>query len=117
MFRLLISKTRSRSAMAFLLSGPGIAVRTRGPVGSLEMKAWSKWGVSCSVVAATVAAALLVEDMDRVVGRRPRVQKPDLAHEREVIVTCDSLLRLSEINARRDRKVIRQCLVKGLSTY
>lgn len=35
MFKLLVSNTLSNSAIAFLLSGPGMAVLTVGPEGSL----------------------------------------------------------------------------------
>lgn len=51
MFKLLVSKTLLSLSMAFLLSGPGMAVLTVGALGSSGKK-------GCSVLSATAAAAV-----------------------------------------------------------
>ena len=54
--------------MAFLLSGPGMAVRTVGPCGSEGKKGWSTEDASEMTAAATLEAGL-AEVMTEEVGR------------------------------------------------
>jgi len=54
MFKLLVSKTESNSAIAFLLSGPGMAVLTIGPDGSFVKNGCSVEG-GAGLTAAAVA--------------------------------------------------------------
>ena len=67
MFKLRISNTRFKLAIAFLLSGPGIAVWTYGRVGSLGIKgcSYDVFGVSGVAAAAAVAADFVVDEMHR----------------------------------------------------
>ena len=53
-----MSKVRSKCSIAFLLSGPGIAVRIVGPCGSEGKKGWPIVDASGITAAATLAAGL-----------------------------------------------------------
>ena len=85
MFRLLVSKTLSKSSMAFLLSGPGNAVRMCGLEGSSGKKGCSETVCSAICAVAILAAGLVVVVMDLVVGRRVTGRRRDEARRIEVM--------------------------------
>ena len=79
MFRLLVSKTLSKSRMALRLSGPGIAVRMCGLKGSSGKKGCSGPVCSATCAVAMLAADLVVVEIGRVVERRVRGRRREEA--------------------------------------
>ena len=86
MFKLLVSKTLSRSSIAFLLCGPGIVVRTVGLSGSFGKYNSSETICSGTFAAATLAAGLVVAVMGRMAGRRVRGRRRDDARRKVAIM-------------------------------
>lgn len=68
MFKLRTSNTSFNSAAAFLFLGPGIAVDTVGPEGSLEKYGWA--ARRCGVVLMVRAAGRRAMERSRRPGRR-----------------------------------------------
>lgn len=83
MFRLLVSKTLSKSSMACLLSGPGNVVRMCGLVGSSGKNGRSETMCSATCAVAILAAGLVVVVMGLVVERRVRGRRRDGARRIE----------------------------------
>lgn len=70
MFKLRVSKTLSKSSIAFLLFGPGIVVRMCGLKGSSGKKGCSEGACSASCAVAILAAVLVVVVIGLKVERR-----------------------------------------------
>ncbi len=87
MFRLLVSNTLSNSSIAFLLSGPGIAVLTCGAVGSSGKKGCSAVAVvSCIIAVAALASGREDVVSVRWVARRVRGARRVVVRRNNVIV-------------------------------
>ena len=102
MFKLLVSNTLSRSSIAFLLSGPGIAVRTVGLSGSFGKNSCSESFCSGACAAATLAAGLVVVVMGRIAGRRVRGRRRDDARRKVAIMAFVSIGRNQSSNCSQE---------------
>ncbi len=97
MFKLLVSKTLSSSSIAFLLCGPGIAVRIVGLEGSLGKNGCSLPFCSTTLAVAALAAGLVVVVIGRMVemGRRVRGCRRDEARRKaDIMETLKGPLKL-----------------------
>ena len=81
-----MSKTRSRSSIAFLLCGPGIAVRIVGACGSFGKKGCSASVCPIACAVATLAAGFVVVVIGRAEAKRERGRRRHEVRMNEAMV-------------------------------
>ena len=95
-----MSKTLSRSSIAFLLFGPGMAVRIVGPNGSLGKNGWSVPICSTTCAVAALAEGLVVVVMGRIVEKCVRGRRRDDARRMEAMMKFVQFVRKVQLTTK-----------------